>query len=355
MENSAQSASPPAGKTLPQGDLDHVFAALGPEWEALRGQRIFITGGTGFFGKWLLETLLFAGRKLELDCRITVLSRNPELFRRQNPHLADPARVTLVAGDVRDFAYPEGKFQFVVHAATDVVAPSGPVELFSACVDGTKRVLDFARMSGCTDFLLASSGAVYGRQPADLQAIPESYAGAPDLLSTKSAYGEGKRCSEWLANAYGEEHGLRVKIARCFAFVGPHLPLYKHFAIGNFIQDALADRPIIIKGDGSAYRSYLYAADLAVWLLTILLRGPAGVAYNVGSAEAISIADLAKRVSLVAGSGREVRILTPCDPRKPPERYVPDVGKAESELGLKPMIALDEAIRRTLQWNSGND
>jgi nucleoside-diphosphate-sugar epimerase len=338
-----------SNKLLP--DLLHVFDKTGPLWENFRGQRIFITGGTGFFGKWLLETLLYANKRLDLGCRITILSRNPVNFATSSPHLCDPAIVSFVTGEVTDFIFPEGQYKFVIHAATDVVAPPNAIDLFTSCVDGTRRVLDFARQAGCADFLLASSGAIYGKQPDAIEAIPEGYLGAPDLLSIRSAYGEAKRSSEWLANAYKETYGCNVKIARCFAFVGPYLPLNMHFAIGNFIRDALSDRTIVIQGDGTSYRSYLYAADLAIWLWTILLRGTSGAAYNVGGHEAVSIEELARRVARIAGSHKEIKILTPRDPAKKPDRYIPDVHKAELELGLKCWINLDESIHRTLQWN----
>ena len=337
-------------KKLPQDDLIHIFDTIGPLWEDFRGQRIFITGGTGFFGKWLLESLLYANQRLNLGCRITVLSRNPVSFAESNPHLSPPELVSFVTGDVRDFIYPDGQYKFFIHAATDILAPTKAIDLFSSCVDGTRNVLDFARQAGCADFLLVSSGAVYGRQPKDLDKIPEHYTGAPDPLKTNSAYGEGKRCAEWLANAYGEEHHFSIKIARCFAFVGPHLPLDKHYAIGNFIRDALGGKGIVIQGDGTPYRTYLYAADLAIWLWTILLRGPSGVAYNVGGDEAITLAELARRVTQLAGSNKEVLTQMPCDPLRAVDRYIPDVQRAEHELGLHPWISLDDAIQRTLKW-----
>lgn len=348
--SSAQTAS---SKTLPQDDLDHVFDKVGALWERFRSQRIFITGGTGFFGKWLLETLLDANQRLNLGCRVTVLSRNPQQFLERYPHLAPTEIVDFVKGDVCTFAFPQGQYKFIIHAGTDVVSQGPALDLFLSCVDGTKRVLEFTCQAACTDFLLISSGAVYGRQPDDMQAMPESYTGGPDTLDIKSAYGEGKRCAEWLAHAYGTEHQFSVKIARCFAFVGPHLPLDKHFAIGNFIRDALADEEIIIQGDGTPYRSYMYAADLAIWLWTILLRGPAGVAYNVGGDESISIAKLARRVNHLATSDKNATVMSPADPTRKPDRYIPDVSKADLDLGLKCWINLDEAIARTLQWNRG--
>lgn len=338
------------GKKLPQNDLVHAFDMVGPLWENFRGQRIFITGGTGFFGKWLLETLLYANQRLDLGCRITILSRNPLEFTESYPHLSPPGIVDFVTGDVRGFVYPDGQYKFVIHAGTDVVAPANTMDLFLSCVDGTKRVLEFARQAGCSDFLLLSSGAIYGRQPEDMKAIPETYKGAPDILDIKSAYGEGKRCSEWLAIACGEEYQFAVKVARCFAFVGPHLPLDKHFAIGNFIRDALAGKEIVIQGDGTPYRSYLYVADLSIWLWTILLRGQAGVAYNVGGDEPITIADLAQRVNHVAGSEKDVKVMMPVDPTRRTDRYIPDLSRTTQDLGLKCWINLDEAIRRTLLW-----
>lgn len=343
--------TPVAGHALPQVDLDHVFSGVGALWERLRGQQIFLAGGTGFVGKWLLESLLNANRELDLRCRITVLSRHPEVFITGYPHLNDGSTVTFVSGDVRDFDFPKGHYAFVINAATDVTAPGSSLETFATCVEGTRRLLDFARQASATDFLLISSGAVYGRQPASLATMPETYIGSPDPLDPKSAYGEGKHCSEWLASAYAVEYGLSAKIARCFAFVGPYLPLDKHFAIGNFIRDALAGRAIVIQGDGTPYRSYLYAADLAIWLWTILLAAPSRVAYNVGGDEIISIAELARRVNAVIGSTAEVKVLTSPDPGKMAERYVPDVRKAETELGLKNWISLDQAILRTARWN----
>ncbi len=337
-------------KKLPLGDLVHVFDTLGTLWENFREQRVFITGGTGFFGKWLLETLLYADQRLDLNCQITVLSRNPKKFTENNPHFSNLAHVSFVTGDVRDFIYPAGPYEFIIHAATDVINPTKAINLFFSCMDGTKRVLDFASQAECSNFLLVSSGAIYGRQPDEMETIPETYMGAPDILNVKSAYGEGKRCSEWLANAYGKEHQFAVKVARCFAFVGPHLPFDEHFAIGNFIRDALADKEIIIQGDGTPYRSYLYTADLAIWLWTILLCGRAGAAYNVGGDEAITIADLARRVNKIAASKKGVRVVIPVGPAKEADRYIPDISKATLDLGLTCRINLNEAIRRTILW-----
>ena len=274
-------------------DLHHVLDHTRDLWEELRDGRIFVTGGTGFFGCWLLETFAFANSQLDLKAKLTALTRDPAAFRGKARHLSGHPSIDLWQGDVRDFKFPDGEFSHVVHAATTSGAPVAAKEMMDTIVEGTRRVLDFAAGCNAQEFLLTSSGAVYGTQPPDLAAIPESYEGVPEEDDPKSVYGRGKRLAESLC----EKSGLDVKIARCFAFAGPHLPLDAHYAIGNFIRDALAGGPIRIGGDGTPLRSYLYAADLAIWLWTILFRGETNRPYNVGSGEAISIADLANLVA----------------------------------------------------------
>src|SRR5581483_7468208 len=204
-----------------------------------------------------------------------VLTRSADAFVRKAPHLGRRKDLSFVAGDVRDFKFPEGQFHAMIHAATEASAKlneENPLVMLDTIVRGTERMLDFAAKSGVKQFLLTSSGAVYGPQPPEMERVPEEYRGAPSLEAPNAAYGEGKRVAELLCHLHGRRHGFEVKIARCFAFVGPAMPLDSHFAIGNFIRDALAGRPILIQGDGTPFRSYLYAADLAIWLWKILFR-----------------------------------------------------------------------------------
>jgi len=338
-------------KPVSKTDLQDVLEQTRDLWEEVRGERIFVTGGTGFFGCWLLETFAFANDQLNLNAQLLALTRSPEAFEKKAPHLARHPSIGLWTGDVRNFDFPGGIFSHVIHAGTTSSAPVEPKEMFDTVVKGTQRVLDFAVACGAKKFLLTSSGAIYGKLPPEPASVPETYSGSPDPADPNSAYGEGKRAAELLCAIYQKQHAFETKIARCFAFTGPHLPLDAHFAIGNFVRDALAGGPIRIGGDGTPFRSYLYASDLAIWLWTILFRGTAGRPYNVGSPEPVSIAGLADEVMRNLAPGVTVSIAKPADPLILPSRYVPDVTRAENELGLCVRVPLNDAIRRTAEWH----
>jgi dTDP-glucose 4,6-dehydratase len=333
-------------------DLDHILDHTAQLWRELRGERIFVTGGTGFFGSWLLESFAWANRRLNLHASAVVLTRNPGDFANRRPHLAHDPAIALHTGDVRTFEGPAGAFSHVVHAATPASAAlneDDPLLMLDTIVEGTRRVLDFSVACGTDRFLLASSGAIYGKQPAGLPMIPETYTGTPDTMNPGAAYAEGKRVAELLCAIYARNHGIETKIARCFAFVGPYLPLDAHFAAGNFIRDSLRGGPIRVIGDGTPLRSYLYAADLAIWLWTILFRGESCRPYNVGSSNELTILELAEAVAALGPESVVLRANDPV-PGAPPQRYIPDVSRAATELDLEQFVSLSDALRRTKDW-----
>ena len=321
-------------------------------WDDLRGARLFVTGGTGFFGRWMVETFLRANEDLALGASAILLTRDPRRAAQAAPHLgADPA-IHLQAGDVRTFELPHESLTHVLHLATEAGPDLTSGASFRTAVHGTERVLELAARTGARKMLFTSSGAVYGAQPPTIDRLDEEYPGAPLPQDTSAGYAHGKRAAEQLCALAASETDLEVKVARCFAFVGPLLPLDANFAIGNFIRDALRGQRIEVRGDGTARRSYLYAADLAVWLWTILIRGTSGRPYNVGSDADVSILDLAHRVARFIRPDAAVRVAASPMAGSLPARYVPSIERAQTELDLRPRIDLDEGVRRTARWYS---
>jgi dTDP-glucose 4,6-dehydratase len=157
--------------------------------------------------------------------------------------------------------------------------------------------------------------------------------------------------AEQLCVSHSANTPLEVSIARCFAFVGPHLPLDRHFAIGNFLKHAIDNTPIHIKGDGTPRRSWLYMADLAIWLWTMLVLAPNGRAYNVGSEDGYTIAEAAQLTADTLRPGLPIQIDGVPRPGAPLNSYVPATGRARTELGLRTNISLPEALRRTAAWH----
>jgi dTDP-glucose 4,6-dehydratase len=267
--------------------------------------------------------------------------------------LASRPDLELWPGDVRDFAFPPGQFRFVIHAAASGAASRNeerPDETLDVIITGTRRVLEFARQANVKKLLFTSSGAVYGSLPIDLTHVSEDYRGAPDPLLPQSAYGEGKRVAEHMCAVHANRTGCESKIARCFAFVGPHIPVDGRFAVGDFIHRALIGEPIKLRSSGGARRSYLYASDLAIWLWTILFRAPAGRAFNVGSSEPVSVAELAAVVSAVSGASFDKSGNGDGRDGLGGMSYVPSTTRAADELGLRADVPLAEAIARTLNW-----
>ncbi len=313
--------------------------------------RIFLTGGTGFFGRALLRFWMQRAQEGELLPTITAISRTPEDFFIRYPEFAGLKWFSLHKGDILapETFPPTEKYTHVLHAATQTFRETSTraLDYYEEITNGTRNVLDFAVSCGARRFLLTSSGAVYGPQPPALTHIPEDYSGAPNPLDPANAYGLGKRMSEHLCTLYQDAYGIETVSARCFAFVGPDMPLNTYLALGNFIRDALWGDEIIVSGNGMPVRSYLYQDNLAQWLLALLVRGAPGRAYNVGSEEAISIADLARLTRDIISPDKPVRILGQKSADGPRNLYVPDLTRIQRELGLEVSTSLRQAIAKT--------
>lgn len=324
-------------------DLNMLFKQLSSEFFYYKNKRIFLTGGTGFFGKWLLEAFSFFNSNYDLNVQVTILSRSPEKFRIDFPHLYNENSFSFISGDIKSFDIPNARFDLIIHAATDASAElnrKNPKLMYSTIMDGAKRICEFAKDVKCKRILYTSSGAAYGPQPNNMERMAEDFTQNPNF-DKNDAYASAKLESE---KYFKENASCEIVIARCFAFSGPHLPLDGSYAFGNFISDALNQSDIVIKGSGEDIRSYLYAGDLIVWLLKILSTGEDRQIYNVGSPEAVTIKSLAEYISQ---GNLDVNILGDTNKNS---RYIPCVRKAQEQLGLKIYTSLEVSIEKTLKY-----
>jgi len=304
-------------------------------------QRILITGGTGFFGKTLLAEWK---EKPRPQSEVLILSRDSRGFLAHNPEFQYLPGISFIEGDVRNFSFPAGEFTSVIHVATPATTQIENTEMASIILDGTRHILEFCKSREVQKLLYISSGAVYGAMPPEMERMHESLHCKP-----VSCYGQSKLAAEKLCL----ESGIACAIARCFAFVGEYLPLDRHFAIGNFIRNCLQNRPIVIQGDGSALRSYLYGKDLveALWAL-LECKKPAAIV-NIGSDQAISIRELAEVVRQCAKSEEEIVLHNAPDAQDSSKAYIPDVTLARQLLKLREPTPLREAVRRVLEFHRG--
>jgi len=310
----------------------------------LNDKRLFMTGCTGFFGFWLLMAIHYLNES-GANINVVALSRNPQRFLTRHPFFRQCQWLSFCQGEVSDYLPPEGDFDLFIHGATDTSpdAIALPLLLFQSMLNGTKHVLEHALSAKAQRVLIVSSGAVYGEQPWDIDKISEDQCFVGSSLDVKNLYCEGKRAMEMLSACYADAHDIEIITARCFAFIGYGLP--KHLAIAQLINDALYADEITVKGDGMPVRSYLYAADLAVWLLTILARGQKASAYNVGSDVGMTIAEHAQLVKAVLAPDKEIKIEANLQKKKQARTvYVPDINKAINELDLKIWSSLNESI-----------
>lgn len=324
-------------------------------WNKLQNAHIFITGGTGLFGRWFLTALLDANQRLGTNIQATVLTRNPTQLLAEFTTQAGAEALNLWQGDVANFEFPATKFTHVLHMATtsahETFAGEDSLAKFHMLTQGTEHVLQLAAKSGAKKVLFTSSGVAYGAFPEGL--VSESYKGAPSTLDAVNGLAQGKRAAEFLCSYYAEKFGFETTIARCFSFAGPGLPLDIHYAIGNFIRDAMNAEQITVKGDGSPMRSFLYLGDLMHWLLALLVDGQNNKIYNVGSDHAMSILALAQTIQKTLAPYKKIEVLG--DSKHVVGNvnrnwYVPNIDFARQDLNLAPWTPLNQAILNTADF-----
>ncbi|NTW28737.1 MAG: NAD-dependent epimerase/dehydratase family protein [Coriobacteriia bacterium] len=334
-------------------DCRAALATYARQLRPLAGERVLVTGGTGFMGAWLAWMISVLNDDYDFGIDLMLLSPHAREFKTRIPELAGRADITFIERDVCDITALPADVHYVIHAAGNPdsrVHASDPLRTMSVIADGTRALLDAViEQSNVKSVLMVSSGLVYGGQPLEVAAVSESYRGGPECNTIASVYAESKRFAETASAAYCSQYKLPIVTARPFAFIGPYQLLDKPWAVNNFIRDAIHGGPIRILGNSETVRSYMYPSDMAVWLLAILVNGVPGTAYNVGSPNGVTLGRLADTIAARFSSPPEVVFRAVGDQR--PSRFVPDISRAK-DLGLELTVGLEDALARSIAWHS---
>ncbi len=321
----------------------------------LQGEEILVTGGTGFLGTWISELITYLNDEYGFKIHLHLMAQNIEAFKKKAPHLAKRKDVSLIEQDVTCISELPVGLTHIIHAAGNPdnrMHASDPLIVAQVIANGTFSLLEAAiRLQNLKKIVNVSSGLVYGPQPLDLERIPEGFKGGPDCSSSSSVYAEAKRYGEVLCAIFRARYKLDIVNVRPFAFIGPYQLLDRPWAINNFIRDGILGGPIRILGDGSTVRSYMYASDMAFWLLKALCSGKNGATFNIGSPEAITLMDAALKIADVLDGKPVIKKNEGFSDQKNRSVFVPDVSSAHSLLGLKITVPIDAAIQKTIRWN----
>jgi len=353
-----------------RGDLEYIAESLTTEFNAMAGTKLLITGGAGFLGYYLVQSVLHwnatrapQGQAIQLTVYDNYIRGVPEWL----TELEGDANLTLVKHDITH-PLPEdvGDFQYIIHAAS-IASPIyyrlHPIETMDANVNGLRYLLEYCRARAESDtpvkgFLFYSTSEIYGDPTPENIPTPETYRGNVSCTGPRACYDESKRYGETLCVNFAAQHGLPIKIARPFNNYGPGLKITDRRVLPDFARDALAGKEIVMLSDGSPTRTFCYVADAITGYFKILINGQPGESYNIGvDTPEISIAELAERVvalgrTLWGYQGRVVR-QTSADQDyliDNPNRRCPVIDKARGHLGYNPSISLEEGLARSLIW-----
>lgn len=337
-----------------QEDLNQVVASILP-WNSLANKRILVSGANGFLPAFLVMSLIKANDTHHLNLEVTALCRNYEKAQTRFGDLIKRKDLNVFLADVTQGPFPEGPWDFVIHAASQA-SPKyygvDPVGTLRANTDGTRLLLDQTTES--TRFLYFSSSEVYGHVSPENIPTPEDVFGSLNPALVRACYAESKRLGETLCVSYKHQYHRKVVMVRPFHTYGPGMDLEDGRVFADFVKDALNGQAIQMKSDGLAQRAFCYLADATAGFLTILMTGENGQAYNVGNPNAeVSILNLAKVIAELAPGGKipviEVERNTDSYLPSAVQRNAPDISKIK-DLGWMPNTDIREGFRRTIQF-----
>lgn len=334
-------------------DLERSLDYLLPILEPLKEKSILITGA-GFMGSWVARALAWLNDEHGFNMKITLVTKHPDKLRTSDASLYNRGDIEVIRSDVRSLHTLPPETNYIIHTAGNPdnrAHMSDAINTMDTIATGTKVLLDSAsRLENIEAIVHISSGQVYGRG-IDSDKINESTSSPLLKYDVNSIYPEAKRYSEALCLAYMSNNKLPIIIVRPFSFIGPYQELNKPWAINSFLQEALNNQPMRIVGNGKPQRSYLYASDMAAWLLAVLAKGKKGDIYNLGSSEGVSLLEITTKINQILNRNLQVLIQNHNDNES---KFIPDEERIKEQLGVKEMFTFEEALRNTIEWNIKN-
>lgn len=323
-------------------------------FEPLKNTTIVVTGGTGFVGSWITEMVGCLNQDFGFDSKLVVLARDIQSWRDRWPHLAQFPGVSCIEHNIEAPFEAPTETQWMIHAAAHPDRrhhASQPVQTMTEIARGTENALrSVDRANQLRMFVNLSSALVYGNQPADCEAIAEDQLGEAIPNHVSAVYAEAKKFAEALCTSYRSQFRLPLINLRPFTFIGPYQRLESPWAVNSFIGDAIGGNPIRVLGDGTTVRSYLYGSDVAATILSLMTQSSTGENYNLGSPVGISLSELAQKVANRFSPNAPEVLFSVGGGTKSTDRLVPDTSKAEKNFGLRPLVDIESALDKTLEW-----
>lgn len=338
--------------------LDCLLACQGQPGlrDALALKHIAVTGGTGFLGSWLAETVTALNDEFQLGITLDLYARGVKEWAQRYPHLAQRRDIGLKTQDLRSPFEFARNTHYVVHAAgipNNRVHASDPLRVQQTTLQGLDNALQAAsQLDNLVRFLNVSSCLVNGK-PDRAGPLRETDYFALPCGHLHTVYAEAKRCAETLGAVYRSQFRMPVSTIRPFTFAGPYQELDRPWALNNFLRDVLIGGDIRIHGDGSARRSYLYGSDAACWTLAALVHGTDGGTYNIGSPEPVSHLALAEQIAQHASPRPRVILNTVPGKQGPLDDLFPDLDHTRKTLGVQLSCSLQDTIAKSWRWYAG--
>lgn len=324
--------------------------------EKLKNKSIYISGASGFVGKWILETINYLNDHHQFNIKVHASSRTIQEQALKFPHIFKQKNIHSYSLDIKNLMEIPSECTYVLHLAASPdnrEHVSDPIRIMNDITLGGYKLLEATtRLDELQNVVMFSSGQVYGKQPHDHQHISEDQFFPFNPATSSASYGEAKRLLETMSISYKSFFKIPLTILRPFAFIGPYQSLTRPWAINNFMRDCTLSQPIRILGDQSTMRSYMYPSEMSLWTLVALANPQTSQSmFNLGSSDAFDLKSIAEIVERTFAKNNGI-IQAPQNSQIDLEKskFIPAIAKIEHTFQLKLKIGTQKAIEKSIQW-----